>query len=146
MDLASFKMRYPSFTDDLKIEQTLHDASLFVGMYEIDADKLELAHALMTAHLLTLSSTDGMTEPVVKRVKADTVEVEFSDKVVAISTWLGSTSYGLQFGLLIRPNTRVREYGVINDSNRLAIRFTGQLTEDLQLVPSEDYYDKSINK
>ncbi len=142
MDLASFKLRYPSFINDTEIELALSDARLYVDMYEIDADKIDLATALMTAHLLTLPI--GTTEQVVKKVKADTVEVEFSDKVVAISTWLGSTSYGLQFGLLIKPSTQNREYGVINDSDRLAIRFTGKLTDELKAVPSEDYYDKPV--
>ena len=142
MDLASFKLRYPSFINDEQIEMALSDARLYVAMYEIDADKLDLAIALMTAHLLSLPV--GTTEQVVKKVKADTVEVEFSDKVVAISTWLGSTSYGLQFGLLIKPYIKLRKYGVINDSDRLATRFTGKLTDDLQIVPSEDYYDKPV--
>ena len=142
MDLASFKLRYPSFINDTEIELALSDARLYVDMYEIDADKIDLATALMTAHLLTLPT--GTTEQVVKKVKADTVEVEFSDKVVAISTWLGSTSYGLQFGLLIKPYTTIRKYGVINDSDRLAIRFTGKLTDELQAVPREDYYDKPV--
>lgn len=143
MDLASFKLRYPLLiSDDTQIELALSDARLYVDMYEIDADKKDLAIALMTAHLLTLPI--GTTEQVVKKVKADTVEVEFSDKAVAINTWLGSTSYGLQFGLLIKPYTKIRKYGVINDSDRLAIRFTGKLTDELQTVPSEDYYDKPV--
>src|SRR5699024_2338349 len=100
------------------------------------------AIALMTAHLLTLPV--GTTDQGVKKEKADTVEGEFSDKVVAISTWLGSTSYGLQFGLLIKPYSKIRKYGVINDSYRLAIRFTGKLTDELKAVPSEDYYDTPV--
>lgn len=143
MDLASFKLRYPSFTNDNEIQQALSDASLFVSMYEIDEDKLDLATALMTAHLLTIP--DGATEQKVKKVKADTVEVEFSDKVVAIPTWLESTSYGTLFLLLIRPNKTKYVYGVINDSDRLAIKFDGTLTDELTLKPSEDYYDKPIS-
>ncbi len=143
MDLASFKLRYPSFINDIEIEQALSDASLFVSMYEIDEDKLELATALMTAHLLTIP--DGATEQKVKKVKADTVEVEFSDKVVAIPTWLESTSYGTLFLLLIRPNKTKYVYGVINDSDRLAIKFDGTLTDELTFKPSEDYYDKPIS-
>lgn len=143
MDLASFKLRYPSFLNDNEIQQALSDASLFVSMYEIDEDKLELATALMTAHLLTIP--DGATEQKVKKVKADTVEVEFSDKVVAIPTWLESTSYGTLFLLLIRPNKTKYVYGVINDSDRLAIKFDGTLTDELTFKPSEDYYDKPIS-
>jgi len=135
MDLASFKQRYPSFINDIESQQALSDAGLFINMYDIDDNKLELATALMTAHLLSLPK--GGTEQLVTKVKADTVEVEFSDKGGAHNGWFSLTSYGLQFGLLIKPNSKIREYGVINDDDRLAIIFEGHPDE-----PSENYYDK----
>lgn len=125
MDLASFKSRYPSFTNDIEIQQALDDAGLMITMYDIDSNKVELATALMTAHLLTLLPTNGSSEQIVTKVKADTVEVEFSDKVSALKNWFHSTSYGSQFELLIRPISYNREYGVISDYERYAINFYG---------------------
>ena len=126
MDLASFKLRYPSFiNDDTEIQQALNDASLMITMYSIDKDKIELATGLMAAHLLTLKPNSGIAEQIVTKVKADTVEVEFSDKVAAIKNWLELTSYGEQFQLLIRPDSYNAKYGVINDYEKYAINYYG---------------------
>ena len=103
MDLASFKARYPSFLNDNEIQTALSDAELLITTYNIPDDKLELATAYLAAHLLTLLPTSGVTEPYVTKVKADTVEVQFGDKVAHINDWLNSTSYGQLFALLIRP-------------------------------------------
>lgn len=102
MDLASFKQRYPSFTDDVAIQHALDDAELLITTYDIDESKLDRALGYLTAHLLTLLPTSGVTEPYVTKVKADTVEVQFGDKVAHINDWLNSTSYGQLFALLIK--------------------------------------------
>lgn len=103
MDLASFKARYPSFTDDIAIQLALSDAEVLITTYDISDDKTELATAYLTAHLLTLLPNSGVSEPYVTKVKADTVEVQFGDKVAHINDWLNSTSYGQLFALLIKP-------------------------------------------
>lgn len=102
MDLASFKLRYPSFTNDDEILTALDDAELLITTYDIDESKLDRAIGYLTAHLLTLLPTSGVTEPYVTKVKADTVEVQFGDKVAHINDWLNSTSYGQLFAILIK--------------------------------------------
>lgn len=138
MDLASFKLRYPSFINDNEILIALSDAELYVSMYNIDTDKIELATALMAAHLLTLMPENGTTEQVVKKVKADTVEVEFSEKGGAQNGWLSLTSYGRQFELLTRASMRTSVYGVVNDGDLTAIRFEGWDEDD------KEFSDKAL--
>lgn len=101
MDLVSFKQRYPSFADDAKIITALSDAELLITAYDIDDSKLDLAIAYLTAHLLTVPQ--GASEPQVTKVKADTVEVSFSDKSAGVNDWLNLTSYGRLLALLIKP-------------------------------------------
>lgn len=125
MDLALFKLRYPSFLNDTEIQMALDDASLMISVYDIDENIIPLAVGLMAAHLLTLKPDLGVSEQLVTKVKADTVEVEFSDKVAAIDTWLQSTKYGLQLELLIRGRAYNREYGFVNNYERYAINYYG---------------------
>ncbi len=125
MDLALFKLRYPSFVNDIEIQMALDDASLMISVYDIDENIIPLAVGLMAAHLLTLKPDLGASERLVTKVKADTVEVEFSDKVAAIDTWLQSTKYGLQLELLIRGRSYNREYGFVNNYERYAINYYG---------------------
>lgn len=101
MDLASFKQRYPSFTDDVAIQHALDDAELLITTYDIDESKLDRVLGYLTAHLLTVPQ--GAVEQTVTKVKADTVEVQFSDKDVAAYDWLSRSSYGLLLKLLIKP-------------------------------------------
>jgi hypothetical protein len=104
MDLASFKTRYPSFTDDVVIQQALDDAGLFITIYDIADSQLEMAMGYLTAHMLTVSN--GATEQTVTKVKADTVEVQFSDKDNLVNDWLGQSSYGRMLKLLIKPKVK----------------------------------------
>lgn len=111
MDLALFKARYPQFVDDVAITVALSDADVLLQSYQIKPSQYDLAMAYMTAHLLTVDYTaEDITEPQVKRTKADTVEVEFfaqrgSDSV---SDWLNSTKYGkLLLALIGRKSTGV---------------------------------------
>ncbi len=108
MDLASFKERYPSFTDDKAISIALSDAALLITGYDIDEGKQELALIYLTAHLLTVPQ--GASEPQVTRVKADEVEVHFSDRNTS-SDWLSQTSYGRLLAMLIKP--RRSDIGVL---------------------------------
>lgn len=103
MDLASFKLRYPSFTNDNEIQLALDDAAVLIQSYDIDDDKLQLATAYLTAHLLSLLPSSGVSEPYVTMVKSGTNEVRFGDKVAHINDWLSSSSYGQLLILLIRP-------------------------------------------
>ncbi len=105
MDLVSFKARYPSFTDDVAIQLALDDAELLIDSYNIPDKKQPMAIGLMAAHLLTLQPNQGATEPYVTKVKADTVEVQFGDKVANINDWLNSTSYGQMLAQIIEPPT-----------------------------------------
>lgn len=125
MDLALFKLRYPSFVNDIEIQMALDDASLMISVYDIDENIIPLAVGLMAAHLLTLKPELGLSERLVNKVRADTVEVEFSDKVAAIDTWLQSTKYGQQLELLIRGRAYNREYGFVNNYERHAINYYG---------------------
>ena len=111
MDLALFKARYPQFVDDVAITVALSDAEVLLQSYQIKPSRYDLAMVYMTAHLLTVDDTaEDITEPQVKRTKADTVEVEFfaqggSDSV---SDWLNSTKYGkLLLALIGRKSTGV---------------------------------------
>lgn len=104
MDLASFKARYPSFTDDVVIQQALDDAGLFITIYDIADSQYELAMGYLTAHMLTVPN--GATEQTVTKVKADTVEVQFSDKDNLVNDWLGQSSYGRMLKLLIKPKVK----------------------------------------
>ena len=111
MDLALFKARYPQFSDDAAITVALSDADVLLQSYQIKPSQMSLAMAFMTAHLLTVDDTDtDMTEPQVKRTKADTVEVEFFAQGGSDSTtdWLNSTKYGkLLLALIGRKSTGV---------------------------------------
>lgn len=103
MDLATFKGLYPDFKDDLAITSALSEAGILITTYNIDEDKLSLATAYLTAHLLALRPASGATEQVVTMVKSGTNEVKFSDKVNA-SDWLAKSSYGEMLKLLIKPD------------------------------------------
>lgn len=97
MDLALFKARYPTFTDDTAITVALSDAEVLLQSYQIKPSQYDLAMTYMTAHLLTADNTDtDITEPQVKRTKADTVEVEFFQQggKDSVNDWLNSTKYG----------------------------------------------------
>ena len=62
MDLALFKLRYPSFINDIEIQMALDDASLMISVYDIDENIIPLAVGLMAAHLLTLKPDLGASE------------------------------------------------------------------------------------
>lgn len=102
MELAAFKARYPSFVDDAATQLALDDAAILLTNYNISSSQVDLATAYLTAHLLTLPT--GASEARVTKVKADTVEVQFSDKQTA-NDWLNSTSYGKLFLMLVQPKT-----------------------------------------
>lgn len=127
MDLASFKQRYPLFADDIAIQQALSDAELLITPYNILESQKDLATGYLAAHILALQPTSGATEQTVLKVKADTVEVQFSDK--DRKDWFGQSSYGLMFAMLIRPATIVRKYGVVNNTDKHAITFDGKLND-----------------
>lgn len=102
MDLATFMARYPAFDDINTITTALSEAEILLSLYCIDDDKLGIAHGYLAAHLLALPS--GATELALKRLKAGSVELEFSDKSVTPQfDWLEQTSYGLMLKLLIKP-------------------------------------------
>ena len=110
MDLALFKARYPQFFDDAAITVALSDAEVLLQSYQIKPSQYDLAIAFMTAHLLTADNTDtDITEPQVKRTKADTVEVEFfAQGNGTADDWLNSTKYGkLLLALIGRKSTGV---------------------------------------
>lgn len=144
MDLASFKARYPSFTDDVAIQLALDEAELLVSTYNIDNDKIQAAVGYMAAHLLTLQPTNGATEQKVLKVKADTVEVQFSDKGVD-GGWLGLSSYGRLLMLLIKPIERKTSYGVIKDCHPCAIKFDDRLDYDGTVIQGRPD-DKCFNQ
>ena len=111
MDLALFKARYPQFSDDAAITVALSDAEVLLQSYQIKPSQMSLAMAFMTAHLLTVDDTaEDVTEPQVKRAKADTVEVEFFQQGGSDSAtdWLNSTKYGkLLLALIGRKSTGI---------------------------------------
>ena len=111
MDLALFKARYPQFVDDVAITVALSDAEVLLQSYQIKPSQYDLAMAYMTAHLLTVDNTaEDITEPQVKRTKADTVEVEFFEQggKDSVNDWLNSTKYGkLLLALIGRKSTGV---------------------------------------
>lgn len=112
MDIASFKNRYPDFVDDVEVANALNDAELLLSSFCISPEKIDLAHALLTAHILT--APQGATESAVTKVKAGSVEVDFSDKhVTATTDWLGMTSYGMTFKMLIRTVSKFKQIGMI---------------------------------
>ena len=108
MDLALFKARYPQFSDDAAITVALSDADVLLQSYQIKPSQYDLAQAFMTAHLLTVDDTaEDVTEPQVKRAKADTVEVEFFEQggKDSVNDWLNSTKYGKLLLALIGKKT-----------------------------------------
>ena len=111
MDLALFKARYPQFVNDVAITAALSDADVLLQSYQIKPSQYDLAMAYMTAHLLTVDEVaEDVTEPQVKRTKADTVEVEFFAQGGKDSTtdWLNSTKYGkLLLALIGRKSTGI---------------------------------------
>lgn len=127
MDLASFKQRYPSFTNDIEIETAIGDAEILIMPYNILESQKELAIGYLTAHILTLQPTSGATEQTVLKVKADTVEVQFSDK--DNRDWFSLSSYGVMFAMLIQPEKIIKKYGVVNNNDKHAIKFDGVLNE-----------------
>lgn len=107
MDITSFKAKYSHFQDEAEIKAALDDAGLLIDSFNIDPEKRALGLEYLAAHILTLPQ--GEIEPKVTRVKADTVEVAFSDKAGSDS-WLASTSYGQMLLLLIKP--QIKRMGV----------------------------------
>jgi len=144
MDLALFKQRYPSFTDDVAIQLALDEAELLISMFNIDEDKIQAAIGYMAAHLLTLQPTNGATEQKVLKVKADTVEVQFSDKGVD-GGWLGLSSYGRLLMILIKPDERKVTYGVIKDCHPSAIKFDDRVDFDGTIIQGRQD-DKRFNQ
>lgn len=131
MDLASFKLRYPQFTDDTAVQVALSDAGVLIKSYNIDEGKRDLALAYLTAHILTLEQ--GATESKVKKVKADTVEVEFSDKSND-TDWLDLTSYGKLLKVLtIESEPKTKGYGIVKDCDKGAITFDRRDLYDRQI-------------
>lgn len=119
MDLASFKIRYPLFTDDLAIQMALDDAESLITVFTVEQSQKDLAIALLTAHVLSVPA--GVTEKAVIAVKSGEEEVKFSDKSNS-NNWLDTSSYGKQFMLLIGGGAK-RRYGVIRDTHREALHY-----------------------
>lgn len=101
MDVATFKARYPQFTDDLAIGYALEEAAILLPLFRIADDKMLLGMRYLTAHLLTVPQ--GVTEAFVTKVKAGSTEVTFSDKsFVSATNWLQLSSFGKMLELLAR--------------------------------------------
>lgn len=102
MELAEFKARYSEIDKPNEIIQlALDDANTLIHSYNITDIQKNLAIGLLSAHLLTVPK--GETEGHVTKVKADTVEVQFSDRT-ANNDWLQLTSYGKIFANMILPS------------------------------------------
>lgn len=110
MDILEFKARYPQFTDDVQIAFKVQEAEKLLPTFNIEEKDWEIAMQYMVAHLLTLAEQEGASEPIVTRVKADNVEVSFSDRVNP-NNWLYKTSYGQLFLMLIKA--RIKEIGML---------------------------------
>ena len=143
MDLVLFKERYPNFTDDKAISVALGDAQLLITGYNIDEGKRDLALIYLTAHLLSVPQ--GASEPQVTRVKADTVEVSFSDKQ-ASNDWLSLTSYGRLLALLINPEVKTHGYGIVKDCDPGAINFGDRISYDGSVIKGGRECDKCYFK
>ncbi len=112
MDIIEFKERYPSFTDDKEVQIALSDADVLLSAFCIAPSKLGLAHGYLAAHILSIPS--GGSSQAVKRVKAGSVEVEFTDKnITAQLDWLNMSSYGQLFKLLITPRSMYAGIGMV---------------------------------
>lgn len=133
MDLASFKARYPQFTDDVKTVIALDDASILIQNFNIKDEQKPLAIAYLAAHLLSMP--DGATESFVTKVKAGDAEVSFSDKT-ANNDWLNQSSFGKLFLMLINQIESKQSYGVIGDDSSYAIRLDGRLDCDGEILRS----------
>lgn len=121
MELATFKERYPVFTDDLAIQTALDYAALLIRSYNVSGDILPTATALLAAHVLSVPA--GEVERAVVSVQSGTEQVDF-DRNPQSSDWLSKSSYGLQFmALLGISETTARRFGVISDDHPKAINF-----------------------
>lgn len=136
MDLASFKQRYPSFANDNEIQIALDDAELLITPYNILESQRELAIGYLAAHILTLKPIEGASEQKVLKVKSGTNEVQFNDK--DNKDWFSLSSYGAMFALLIQPVKIIKKYGVVNNNDKHAIKFDGQLDCNGE-IPRADY-------
>lgn len=121
MDIASFKERYPVFTDDLAITTALNDAIILLSVRLVPNGLMDLATALMAAHILSVPA--GVVERAVISVKSDTEQVDF-DRNPEPADWLMGSGYGKQLMNLLGISTSIaRRYGVINAHHPLAIKF-----------------------
>lgn len=112
MDIAEFKERHPSFINDPKVVNALSDAEYILSTFCIAQDKANVAHGYLTAHLLTVP--EGVTAQALTKVKAGSVELAFSDNDVSEHLdWLGQTSYGNMFKLLIKPQPQYAGIGMV---------------------------------
>lgn len=109
MDIATFKARYPTFTDDVAIGFALEEATLLVGTFNVPEHLIPIGIMYLTAHLLTLPT--GAADKHVTKVKAGSAEVSFSDRA-AEANWLFQSSYGKLFAQLIERRSKYSGVGV----------------------------------
>lgn len=143
MELATFKERYPTFTDDLATQTALDYAELLIRAYNVSGELLPTATALLTAHVLSVPS--GLVERAVVSVQSDTEQVDF-DRNPASNDWLSKSGFGQQFMALLGITTTIaRRFGVVPNNHPNAINFLERQDFNGSMI-GVNLYDKRYTK
>lgn len=109
---AAFKQRHPTFAAvaDGTVEAMISEAARSVSTAWSESDYAD-AIMYLAAHMIAEETTAGGTSAAskagaIKRVKADSVEIEYSGQASAgaLDAAYGSTVYGRRFLALLRRN------------------------------------------